>query len=196
MLCQEDTSGKPPDMLGLLHREDADLFGIVTPEKRSGVTRDGKGRSIFGDAALLSWVDPSAAMTMLGHMDAHPLGEAGPPPTLWEHPDILEGKETPTTRAVGLLRWQGWSDERINEAYLYGRPTALDQHYRTVMTEATHLRNELANSTVNSWWLSTLEGKLKMLCRKVEALEQQAGEQIPLGNLPEALELLERRKTA
>jgi len=194
VLCLNDSEGKPPEAFGLLHREDADLFGFVKVDRHSGQKADGKGRNIFGDASRLSWVDADAALTMLGHMDAHPL--QGLPETLWEHPDVLEGKETPTTRAVGVLRWRGWSDADINAAYLHGRPTALDQHYRRVMAEASRIRKELAGSTMNSWWLSSLEGKLKVVCQDVEQLEKLAGKEIPLGDLPDAITLLERKKTA
>lgn len=195
VMCPRETDGKPPGFLGLLHNDDADLFGFVAPARLSGVETDGKGRAINGDAAQLSWAPTDAALAVFAHMESHPLEDL--PERLEDHPDLEDAREFKQLhRAIGVLRWNGWSDHAIDAAYIAARPVALQHHHHYVLAQAERYYKELSSSSMSSYWLAQLEEKLRQLCARAEKLQQLAGQDIDLGDLPAAVELLTKRNTA
>jgi hypothetical protein len=185
-----------PPVLNLTS-EDPSVFGIVRARSVSGVTKDGQGRPLYGDAAHLSWLTEEAALAEMEEPASHPLLDL--PADLWEFLDREDHPRCPKELrfSVGALRWKGWSEEAINDAYRLRRWTALEAHYKALLEEASRKLSTINNThRMSSYWRNCVEDELKKLCQRAEMLQKFVPEGLDLGDLPAAVAALAEKETA
>ena len=197
VLCPKESTKNLPPTLGLVS-EDPDVFGFVSPKTVSGVRKDKKGRDIFGDASTVSWMPESFALGELAIPHLHDPSNVHD--SLSECVDSLtHSDKARALSAVGNLRWNGWSDDSIRDAYLAARSMSYQTQYEKLMTDATSLLRELRGGDVTHWRVARVEKTAQDMCRAFEALQalpSLAGTQLDLGDLPEVIALLPKEKSA
>ncbi len=162
------------------------------PEASSGVLTDPHGRSLYKDAAVLSWRSDNTDYRDLTSTDCYPVGKnyrLG----LWQLVE-LEWNYSSLKFAVGSMRWKGLPDEEIESIYESRRADAYEEIYAKLLQwadrEAGRLRELQAGANTTDWQWGNAKSEVQRLCFQFENLCSAWGRNLDLGRLPEAVQLL------
>jgi len=159
------------------------LVGALTRDTPSGITETPDGRSVFYDISDISWVTADEALLAFADAGCHS------PRSMPESIADLSTEASRCRKSVGVLRWRGWSDAEIWDAYMRARPTALRKH---IELAAEDIEEFLSMSpTCSGWEKSRKTRRAADAVRVVDVAQEELGYQVTLPGLTAVRQALE-----
>lgn len=159
------------------------VFGFLPPDGESGIQVSSDGRTLYADAALVSWAEIADAEALIaaevGVFNPVTHDQATLQMPFSERLDLQETRpsynrdlSTQLTLAVSILRWKGVSEEDICAAVEERRVPCYEAAWAHLNTEVTHAVSELSAKPDVDWNLRSAKVIYARARRVMETLRQ------------------------